>query len=144
MPALPRTVKISLIAIIAVAVAAGTAGLAVYAAGHLENDPTAVTASRCSSGRHATHTVTIQSSKVIPDHTTAPLCDRLTIVNRDSTPRLITFGLHEHHVPYDGTTEKLLSKGQSLTVTLVSAGNFRFHDHIHDEVQGTFTVTPAH
>jgi uncharacterized membrane protein YukC len=53
----------------------------------------------------------------------------------------VAFGLHEHHVPYDGTTEKILIQGQSLTVTLVQAGNFRFHDHWHDQIQGTFTVT---
>lgn len=90
-----------------------------------------------------THKVLIRDDKVIPSHTTGSLCGTLTIVNLDSEVRLLAFGVHDKHQPYDGIGEKVLRRGQSLTVTLVQAGNFRFHDHIHDEVQGTFTVTPA-
>lgn len=95
----------------------------------------------CPAGHHSAHQVIIQNNKVIPVNTVAQLCDSLTITNLDDKERLVAFGLHEHHVPYDGITEKTLIQGQSLTVTLVQAGHFRFHDHWHDEVQGTFTVT---
>jgi hypothetical protein len=86
------------------------------------------------------HAVVIKHGAATPDHVTAPRCDRLTITNDDTISRLVAFGLHEHHTPYDGVTERLLTQGQSLTVTLDQTGNFRFHDHLHDEVQGTFSV----
>lgn len=87
------------------------------------------------------HKVVIQNDKVSPEYTTAPKCDMLTITNLDNKYRLIAFGPHDNHVPYDEVTERLLSKGQSFTVTLNQTGTFSFHDHLHDEVQGTFTVT---
>lgn len=86
------------------------------------------------------HTVTIQNDKVIPENTVGTKCDTMTITNRDDAQRLIAFGPHEHHVAYDGVLERVLIKNQSLTVTLVQTGNFGFHDHIHDDVKGTFTV----
>jgi hypothetical protein len=95
----------------------------------------------CSPGRHANHAVVIRQAVVTPSHTTAHRCDSLTITNRDDTNRLMAFGVHEHHTPYDGLEEKLLGKNQSLRITLDKTGDFRFHDHLHDEVEGTFTVT---
>ncbi len=97
--------------------------------------------SSCPPGFHTNHEVVIQNDKVIPSHIQAPLCDTLTITNYDDIGRLVAFGPHENHVAYDGVTERLVGRGQSVVVTLVQAGNFRFHDHLHDEVQGTFTVT---
>jgi hypothetical protein len=87
------------------------------------------------------HQVVMRDDMVTPEHTAAPLCDTLTITNEDNLNRLVAFGPHDHHTPYDGVTARLLTSGQSLTVTLNQTGNFRFHDHLHDTVQGTFTVT---
>lgn len=101
------------------------------------------TAQACKALPQASHEVVIQHNALTPRHTTAPLCDTLTITNLDSTVRLLAFGVHEKHQPYDGVGQKVLHKGQSLTITLVQPGNFKFHDHIHDEVQGTFSVTEA-
>lgn len=95
----------------------------------------------CNNKTGVTHQVVIQNSQVQPQRTYGKLCDKMTITNRDNIQRLIAFGPHEHHTPYDGVTERLLSQNQSLTVTLNQAGNFRFHDHIHDVVQGYFTVS---
>jgi hypothetical protein len=95
--------------------------------------------SGCSAGR-PNHTVTITSGVVSPKNTFASQCDSLTITNLDDTSYMIAFGLHEDHVPYDGISEQMLSKGQSVTLTLKEVGHFRFHDHIRDEVHGTFTV----
>jgi hypothetical protein len=86
------------------------------------------------------HQATIKGSKVTPDHTTGHLCDTLTITNTDDVLRFIAFGLHEDHVPYDGIGEKTLNKDQSFTIVMNQTGNFKFHDHLHDEVAGTFTV----
>lgn len=93
----------------------------------------------CSSHHVALH-VTIRNGAATPDMTTGNLCDTLTITNQDPIDREIAFGPHEDHVPYDGIAERLLEQGQSLTVTLNQVGTFHFHDHIHDEVQGYFTV----
>lgn len=95
---------------------------------------------KAGSGTYQTHTVMIMDNKVTPDAITAKLCDRLTIENMDSKAREIGFGAHDHHTPYDGVAEKVLNKDQSLTVTLNKAGEFHFHDHLQEEVAGSFTV----
>jgi plastocyanin len=87
------------------------------------------------------HSVMIMDGKVEPGTTTAKLCDTLTFTNMDNIAREIAFGPHENHVPYDGVAEKVLNKDQSFTITLNQTGSFHFHDHLHDEVQGYFTVT---
>ena len=92
----------------------------------------------CSSG--PVHVVTIQGGQVNPAHTDAKLCESLTIKNLDKQSRLMAFGPHEEHVPYNGIAERLLGQGESFTVTLNQAGSFRFHDHLDDEAQGTFSV----
>lgn len=87
------------------------------------------------------HVVKIQANKLRPQHTQGRLCDTLTITNEDDVIRLVAFGPHEHHTPYDGVTEKILEQHQSLTIVLNQAGTYGFHDHFHDEVTGSFTVT---
>jgi hypothetical protein len=84
--------------------------------------------------------VVIEHNKVTPDHTDANRCDILRIVNKDDMLRLMAFGQHDHHVEYDGISEKPLTQDKSLIVTLNRTGEFRFHDHLHDEVTGTFSV----
>ncbi|MGC1177034.1 MAG: hypothetical protein WA843_03090 [Candidatus Saccharimonadales bacterium] len=97
----------------------------------------------CDVASYDSYTVTIKDNRARPAHTSAKLCDHLTITNLDYIEREVAFGPHENHVAYDGVTERLLDRGQSLSVTLVQAGNFRFHDHFQDEVQGTFSVSPT-
>lgn len=70
----------------------------------------------------------------------ARACDTLTIVNTDDQLRLMAFGIHENHQTYSGVTEETLKPGERMTVTLEELGTFTFHDHLHDEVKGTFTV----
>ena len=86
------------------------------------------------------HRVEIAGGQVLPAHTDAVLCDTLTITNEDHSYRIIAFGPHEHHVTYDGVTEKILGFGQSLTVALNVPGTYTFHDHLEDTVSGSFTV----
>lgn len=91
---------------------------------------------------YTSYRVILQHDTATPSHINAHQCDTLTIINDDPEARLVAFGPHEHHQPYDGVTERLLTTGQQLTVTLRQIGTFQFHDHLHDEVQGSFTVTP--
>jgi hypothetical protein len=86
------------------------------------------------------HTVTIRSDTVTPVRLTGKLCDVVMITNLDPTPREIGFGAHDHHVAYDGITERTLAQNDSFTFTLDKKGEFGFHDHFHDEVAATFTV----
>lgn len=88
------------------------------------------------------HVVTIQHDTMSPTHIDGKLCDTLQIKNLDNVSRAIAFGDHDHHVPYDGVTERVLDKNESFTITLNQTGAYHFHDHFHDEVTGTFTVTP--
>jgi len=88
-----------------------------------------------------THRVTIHNNKVSAQDVTGKRCDRLIITNDDAITREIAFGAHDDHVPYDGVTERALNKTQSLTVTLDKTGRYHWHDHLHDEVQGYFSVS---
>lgn len=92
-------------------------------------------------GTSATHVVTIQHDTMSPSHIDGKLCDTLQIKNLDNVSRAIAFGSHDHHVPYDGVTERVLGKNESFTITLNKTGTYPFHDHFHDEVAGTFIVT---
>jgi len=84
--------------------------------------------------------IVIEHGKVTPEHTDANRCDKLSIVNKDDMLRLMAFGQHDHHVEYDGISEKALTQDKQLVITLDHTGDFMFHDHLHDEVQGTFSV----
>lgn len=86
------------------------------------------------------HTVTIADNRPNFASLKARLCDRLTFMNKDNLTREIAFGTHDDHVPYDNVTEKFLNKNQSFTITLNKVGTYHWHDHLHDEVQGYFTV----
>jgi plastocyanin len=87
------------------------------------------------------HTVTIEHDKLSDTNIQAHRCDILTIVNRDDVTREIGFGAHDKHVAYNGIAEQLLGKGESFSVTLNKTGTYHFHDHFHDELAATFTVT---
>lgn len=88
----------------------------------------------------ATHDVSIHGSVASPDRIEAKLCDRLVITNEDDRLRLIAFGTHNNHQAYDDVTEKVLSQGQSLAITLNQRGSYEFHDHLQDTLIGYFTV----
>ena len=107
---------------------------------HTQTAELANARARCQVGQHTAHYMAFQNNKVVPVHMTAKLCDTLTITNQDPRLRLAAFGPHAHHISYDGISEKALGQGQSLTITLIKAGNFTFHDHIDDALRGSFAV----
>lgn len=95
----------------------------------------------CSHSRGATYTVVIQDNHASKPSLSGKLCDKITFVNNDNLTREIAFGPHENHVPYDGIAERFLNKGQSFSIMLNATGNYHWHDHLHDAVQGYFSVT---
>lgn len=132
---IPRIISFCLIAVLLVA---ATVYGSVVLFNQLKSKSPHVAATCPTKGTN--HAVTITNSQVTPSHTTAKLCDTLTVTNTDDVLRYIAFGRHDEHQAYDGITEKTLEKGKDFTVTLDEVGNYKFHDHLHDEVTGTFSV----
>ena len=134
-----RSILIILVAIGIVLVAGIIFAGVHYASDHYLSNAKAKPAMQCP-GKHVSHLVLIQGDAMVPEHTQALLCDTLTITNKDDALRLVAFGPHDDHQPYDGVTEKLLKRGQSLTITLNKTGTYQFHDHLQDVARGDFTV----
>ena len=127
---------------LAIILLCGVAGSGTFiVARHVLGDSSGAPAvARCTS-KGTAHSVTIENNTISPQHTDAVLCDTLTILSKDNRIRLMAFGVHDDHQPYDGVGEKTLEKNQSFTVTLNQSGTFTFHDHLDDSVIGTFTVS---
>jgi plastocyanin len=111
----------------------------VYGAGKYLGDGKSGAGS-CSGANHTAYTMRIEHDEFVPRTIEGKLCDTLTVKNLDNVDREIAFGAHEDHQPYDGINEKLLSKDQSFKLTFVKAGTYTIHDHLHDEVEGSFIV----
>lgn len=100
---------------------------------------------RCEGKKQITHKVVIQNSAVRPASIQAQRCDTLIIMNLDDRSRLIAFGQHEKHISYNGVSETLLSKNESIYLTLGHSGDYLFHDHNNESIKGTFSVArPKH
>lgn len=115
-------------------------GLAAYGAIRLSDQLSTANTVTCNQ-KGVEHIVVIKNNVAVPNDITGKLCDTLTVKNEDDVTRFMAFGRHDNHQAYDGVGERTLGKGQSFTVTLDKTGEFLFHDHLHDEVHGTFTVT---
>jgi cytochrome o ubiquinol oxidase operon protein cyoD len=92
-------------------------------------------------GIHANHKAVIKNGQVSPALTAAHRCDTLTLINEDDTVREMTFGTHPHHEAYAGESELTVRKGRGKTITLSEPGTYQFHDHLHEQTHGSFTVT---
>ncbi len=90
----------------------------------------------------ANHTVTIKNGLATPLHTVAQKCDTLTFINEDNVIRDIAFGTHPQHEAYAGESELTIRRGQGESITLSESGTYKFHDHLHEETAGDFTVGP--
>lgn len=140
MPKLNQPLSIGLIALGIVAFTAVTIAGAIYVT-NTQSAKLANERRKCDVASYDSYKAVIEGGKVKPAHIAAKLCDRLTITNLDDKSRNMAFGRHEKHVSYDGVTEKLLRRGESLSVMLVKPGDYIFHDHYDDGVRATFTVT---
>lgn len=101
-----------------------------------------VQAGTCPARTGINHKIMVMDNMVTPSHIDVHLCDTLTIVNHDDVVRQIAFGPHPHHETYAGQTGQTLRPGGDMVITLTQLGTHQFHDHMHDEVTGDFTVTP--
>lgn len=88
------------------------------------------------------HRIIIKNGQAYPYSVTAKRCDTLTFINEDETTREIAFGEHPYHESYAGSSELIIvRKGRGKTITLSENGTHKFHDHLHEETAGEFTVT---
>ncbi len=140
MPKLKKSVNIGLIIVVSIGLVAVTIAGAIYVT-NMQSAKLANERRKCDVASYDSFKAVIEGGKVKPAHIAAKLCDRLTVTNLDNKDRKMAFGQHDEHVTYDGITEKLLRQNESLSVRLVKPGDYRFHDHYDDAVQGTFTVT---
>lgn len=94
-------------------------------------------------GGHASYTfmVDIHDGSVSNTDVKGRMCDKIMFTNDDKLTREIGFGPHDEHTPYNGVSEKILNQNDSFTISLNEIGTFHWHDHLHDEVGGYFTVT---
>ena len=93
-------------------------------------------------GPYVLHKVTIRNGVASPSHVDAKKCDRIEFTDEDSGIRDIAFGAHPHHEVYGGVEDLIISKEQSETLILNELGTHLFHDHLHEQTNGDFTVTP--
>jgi cytochrome o ubiquinol oxidase operon protein cyoD len=93
-------------------------------------------------GQHANLQVIIQNAQPTPEHTDAQKCDTLTFIDEDNVEREIVFGLSPQHVTYAGETQLIIRRGQAQTVNLSESGTYQFHDQLHEETAGSFSVAP--
>ena len=135
--------KLVLVWALAVAGAGIMAGATVALAGRYLSRPPVSSAAAlpadCPSAG-PTHQVVITNGRAQPAHVDAALCDSLVITNADNRYRLLAFGPHDHHQAYDGVSERMLGRNQSLSISLVQRGAFIFHDHLDEAAAGSFTV----
>lgn len=135
-----KRAKIAILGVVALLIMVAIASVVVLLASKALGTPAHHNETVTCTGTDTDYIVTIQNSQLSINDIHAHRCDKLTVINEDKTLRLMAFGQHDHHQSYDGVTEKVLAQGQSFSVVLDQTGSFTFHDHLHDEVQGTFTV----
>lgn len=117
--------------------------VAIIVSGVFDKEPKnteVLTNQQCSSRQQVNHTFHITNNAFTPAVIHATQCDTLTVINQDNKERLLAFGQHDQHMPYDGVSERVLHAGESFQVTLVQNGEFIIHDHLQDETEATFTV----
>ena len=93
-------------------------------------------------GPYVLHKVTIQNGVANPSHIDAHKCDRIEFIDDDSGIRDIAFGHHPNHEVYGGVEDLMISKEQNQTLILDELGSHLFHDHLHEQTNGDFTVNP--
>ncbi len=90
----------------------------------------------------STHTILIQGNAFIPDKLNVQRCDTVEFENRDkNTQYLPSLGDHPHDIIYAGFKEQTLGYNQKESFVAHTAGMFKFHDHIKDQIEGMITIT---
>ncbi len=86
--------------------------------------------------------VIIKNYVASPRHIDARQCDTLTFINEDDQVKDMAFGEHPNHTAYAGQLDIITYNGHPETFTLSQIGTYKFHDHLHEDTNGSFTVAP--
>lgn len=88
----------------------------------------------------ANHQIMVEDDRITPVHTTAHRCDTLTFITGDGKTHHIMFGTLDDPKDYAGEDLLLIRKGRNKTITLTETGAWQFHNHLHPETTGRFSV----
>lgn len=89
------------------------------------------------------YVVVVEHDRFLPAAIDATRCGKLTFINRDTDLHEIAFGEHNKHIPYGDFLEESLLPNERISIILAQTGKFKFHDHLHDEIQGILNVKPS-
>lgn len=85
--------------------------------------------------------VLIQDNAVVPLHTDASLCDTLRFINKDIRLHQPDSGPHPSHDSYPELNDEVpLKQGEHFDAKLTRLGEYSFHDHLDERIEGTLTV----
>jgi hypothetical protein len=88
----------------------------------------------------ATHRLQLQNDAFSEPTVTAKRCDVLVIENHDTQAYSLNFGVHDNHIAYPGYTAAALQQNETVSINLLKAGNFEFHDHLRDNAKIELTI----
>lgn len=89
-----------------------------------------------------TFLVNIDDQKFRPEKSELKVCDKIVFKNAGTKYHQPAFGDHPIHLIYPGFNEKALKAGESNELVMSAFGEFKIHDHIYEEIEGSITVEP--
>lgn len=86
------------------------------------------------------HVITLGNDAQKPGVIETERCDTLTFINKDDFAHEIAFGTHPDDISYGGLDKVVIDSGKSETITLNEAGEFVFHNHAAENLDGYLIV----
>lgn len=90
--------------------------------------------------RGSEHELTLQNDSFSVGKLRLTQCDTLKIVNLDTQPYNLAFGVHDRHIAYPGYSEQLVRPHEFIVVDALQAGEYIMHDHLRDNARVELSV----
>jgi len=104
--------------------------------------PTGTTPPPAADAGATTHVVVIKDDVYTPASFTVKVGDTVTWRNEGSQPQWPASAVHPTHLVYpEFDPKQAIAPGSSWSFTFDKVGTWRWHDHIHANVNGAVTVT---
>ncbi len=84
--------------------------------------------------------VNIDDQKFNPQNSNVKVCDKIVFKNKGSKYYEPAFGEHPKHLIYPGYAEKPIKPGTTNSLVMKAFGNFEFHEHIYNKIEGRIIV----
>ena len=84
--------------------------------------------------------LTLKNDVFEPNKLDIHQCDVIKIVNLDTQPFVLAFGVHNKHIEYPGFSEQRLEPNEFFALDAVQAGTYRMHDHLRDNAAVNITI----